>query len=930
MASKRNPYIAGIPVGNQVSFVGREDILRETMRVLEDQNQNAITLFGQRRIGKTSILQYLATHLPKEGDFDAVFFDLEDRAAKPLDQVIIELAKSIAIELGFPTPNLGKDPVSKFRDTWLPQSIEKMKQKARSKKENSIHSLVLLFDEFDVLADPQAGTAAKDFFPYLRSLLSLDRTHLQFIFTLGRNLGDLSQVAISLFKGVPDKRVSLLSKPDTEILIRISENENTLNWNPDAIEKVWSLTNGHPFLTQALCWQIWQNKHENTKNEIPIVDVSDVDNAVNLTLDRNRNALDWLWQGLGPAEKVVAASLAQAGKGVVTQEEIENLLNDSGVVIIIRELREEAPKRLQEWDLIEPADGGYCFRVELLRLWIADRFPLSLVQKELDNVQPAAESFYQGARTLYQANDLKGAKSALIQATGFNPNHRGASELLAEIYIVEGELDKAQSLLENLFRTYPAVARPRLIQVYLSQAEKSSDDEKKLEWYQKVLEISPSQSSAQAAISDIWSSRGEFALKSNNYKDALSAFKKAGNEAKISEVLNAIQELEIQKNLDEILKLESDQQYNEALDLAKKIDKKYKPGSDWGKILERLQTKNRLANSYQQALGAISQGDQQKAINLLLEVLSIQPDYEDAAYQLNKVVAESKKKKSKITSEDQTNKTENDTAEIKSQSISNEAALPGISVPTRKKNPIDFVRFFFWILFAPDQRKKFVEKYGSESELFYTKWIKSTVTILPAFYINIGLLIGEVTTDFISLSSAFMFALTTVMWLILGLSKSKDDEEQNITFGLLSFVLLVAILITPADLRTLLFLFLLTVTASAIGKALVSSNFTNTISALMFAPVFSIILFLVWYVAKIWLTGIIGIIAGVITFFASLLIIGTLSLIIKAVISTINERSSLKSRSSWATFWFFMLHGTLIWIIFFGGLQIIDGYFKTN
>lgn len=58
-----NPYIAGNPVGNSQAFVGREDALREVLHMLRSPNQNAITFCGQRRIGKTSALQFLQARL---------------------------------------------------------------------------------------------------------------------------------------------------------------------------------------------------------------------------------------------------------------------------------------------------------------------------------------------------------------------------------------------------------------------------------------------------------------------------------------------------------------------------------------------------------------------------------------------------------------------------------------------------------------------------------------------------------------------------------------------------------------------------------------------------------------------------------------------------------------------------------------------------
>jgi hypothetical protein len=105
-----------------------------------------------------------------------------------------------------------------------------------------------------------------------------------------------------------------------------------------------------------------------------------VETAAPLALEASRNTLEWLWGGLGPAERVVIAALAQAGDRAVDENELEQILRNSGVRILIRELQ-NAPKILQDWDLIEPAEGGYRFRVELLRHWIVEYRPMNRVQE---------------------------------------------------------------------------------------------------------------------------------------------------------------------------------------------------------------------------------------------------------------------------------------------------------------------------------------------------------------------------------------------------------------------------------------------------------------------------------------------------------------------------------------------------------------------
>ena len=83
MALPLNPYIAGNPVGDSPAFVGRDDVVRDVLRVLRRPQDNAIVLYGQRRIGKTSILQHLRVQLPEEGPYRPVYFDLQYKAAGP-------------------------------------------------------------------------------------------------------------------------------------------------------------------------------------------------------------------------------------------------------------------------------------------------------------------------------------------------------------------------------------------------------------------------------------------------------------------------------------------------------------------------------------------------------------------------------------------------------------------------------------------------------------------------------------------------------------------------------------------------------------------------------------------------------------------------------------------------------------------------------
>lgn len=117
----RNPYIAGKALGDARGFFGREDVFRLVQTALSSSDQNSVVLFGQRRIGQTLILLNLHSRLTSSR-FVPVYFDLMDRARKPLGDVLYELAATIAQELHLPQP--ARDDFDGegrgFRDKFLP------------------------------------------------------------------------------------------------------------------------------------------------------------------------------------------------------------------------------------------------------------------------------------------------------------------------------------------------------------------------------------------------------------------------------------------------------------------------------------------------------------------------------------------------------------------------------------------------------------------------------------------------------------------------------------------------------------------------------------------------------------------------------------------------------------------------------------------
>lgn len=623
-----NPYVAGNPVGGSSAFVGREGLLRDVVRRLSDSQHRAVVLYGQRRVGKTSILQQLMAALATAGTFQPVYFDLQDQARRSLGSVVSDLAHCVAAALGLPAPEPSGDPAQWFAAHWLPGVLETLPDPC---------SLVILFDEFDVLTNTRSDQAAASFFPYLRQLLTDMQGRMRFVFVIGRNIDDLDSIAKSLFKGAPALRVSLLARDEAIALITMSERcDATLSWSPEAVEEALTLTNGHPFLLQHLCFQVWERIHDRDHLDQPTAMADDVAASVSNTLEEARNALSWLWDGLSPAARVIASALAGAGNRSILQDELEELLHESGVRVVMRELR-HAPELLEEWDLIESSAEGYRFRVELLRRWIEKQRPLARIQRELDFVKPLAETLYQAGESYYKVDELDTAAERLREALTSNPNHARAAELLADILIVRQQWPEARELLEQLNANYPALAGPRLVQVLMELTKSVDSEEQQLQWLERVTELQPKHSAADALKRQKWEERGQRLRAAGDLANAITAYQRAGLFDVATQLTAELREQELERELAILANLEEAGTYSSAFELVRKLAERFADLYDWSADLERLERLASLSTLDRRAERALAAGDQKAALSELARIVTIQPTYNNATARLHAI-----------------------------------------------------------------------------------------------------------------------------------------------------------------------------------------------------------------------------------------------------------------------------------------------------
>ena len=508
MSQPVNPYVVGAPMQGERGFFGRQDTLDWVVRGLRNPATSSLVLFGQRRVGKTTLLLQLRRTLPADA-FLPVYFDLQDQATRPLGQVLADLADTVAEQVGLepPDPEALDDRGLFFVRTFLPQIYAVLGKNRRP---------VFLLDEFDVLDEATeeglpATAAAQSFLRFIRRVMTKDSRPV-FVFVVGRRVDDLALDFTAAFKASLVREVWVLGRESAEAMVRQAEapdQNGTLRFTDRAVARVLSLTSGHPYLTQLLCQQVWERAYAGNPTAPPQVDVPEVEAAVPSALEMGDQALAWLWNGLSLAEKVYAAGLAGAvGEGeTITEDRGVQLLTDHAARLRTREVELMAPRDLVRRRVLDlTGEQEHCFAVELFRRWICQSRPLRDVKDELDRVDPLAEELFGLGQEFFRRNQLKAAARYFRDALAANPHHFHARFRLGETLLQLAQTDKAVAELERAYELDREEARSLLTRALVAQArarEAAGDEGGVLVACERALQVFPNERTARKIQSAI-------------------------------------------------------------------------------------------------------------------------------------------------------------------------------------------------------------------------------------------------------------------------------------------------------------------------------------------------------------------------------------------------------------------------------------------
>ncbi|HEX5688925.1 MAG TPA: AAA family ATPase, partial [Roseiflexaceae bacterium] len=327
-----------------------------------------LLLYGQRRMGKTSLLRNLRQLLPSSTVLffvDGEGISVSNDPADFLYGVASSMARSAEQhrQLSVPPPNraqFAQNPFGTFND-WLDE-IE------RALDANGDKIALLAMDEFEAL-DELFGKGRFDGTDVMRLLRNLIQHRPRFkVLLAGSHTLEEFRHWASYLINLQVVKISYLNEHDTIDLIERPVPAFPLRYDPAACRRILDLTRGHPHLVQLLCYEIVELKNQQSLDDRLLVTLGDVEAAIPLALATG----DFFF-----------ADLFNQVEGLGT--EILYFLIDQpdsriDAEAIVQRFGQEALRALElllRRDVIEETADGYRFQVELIRLWFKRYKPLA-------------------------------------------------------------------------------------------------------------------------------------------------------------------------------------------------------------------------------------------------------------------------------------------------------------------------------------------------------------------------------------------------------------------------------------------------------------------------------------------------------------------------------------------------------------------------
>lgn len=373
-----NPYNPGNALKpHDPLFVGRHDLVVQLERALSKESHPTFFLNGERRLGKSSALMQLPYLLGSQ--YIPVFYDMQNPGIfATVPTLMGTIAEGISREMrtrGFPIDVLtykmlhevSSNQSSLGNDALVYHTINQWVQKVESVLHQANRTLLLLFDEFEKFEDAELEGHVR-LAPFLDWLRSLIQYHPSFVFLFSgvhtlNEMGTNTKINwASYFVNVQVLKVTFLKAEEARTLIT-QPTHYVLEYEvfgDEVVDKIIEVTNGHPFLIQALCSALIDNLNMEKRNKVQQEDVTvAIDEVVESWGDTYFRDL---WDRTNPNQRICLFALKKLKRGTV-----QKLMLQSGMS---EKVTKDTLQVLQKRSLVVQENGRYRISTLLLEKWM--------------------------------------------------------------------------------------------------------------------------------------------------------------------------------------------------------------------------------------------------------------------------------------------------------------------------------------------------------------------------------------------------------------------------------------------------------------------------------------------------------------------------------------------------------------------------------
>lgn len=360
-----NPYVIGIPLTeHQEIFVGRSDVSERIERLLLDRRRPPLLLYGQRRTGKTSLLNNLGRLLPST--IIPLFVDLQGPAslAKDYEGFLYNIGRAMITsakrhrELMFPPLTralLQADPFTAF-DEWL-DAVEQCL--------TTEQTLLLSLDEFSALdhALDKGNLDEASVLGMFRHIIQ-HRPRFKLLLSGSHTLDEFERWASYLIN-VQTVHLSYLQAEEALQLIEQPVKNFELRYTYEATQRIMEVTRCHPALIQLVCAEMVSLKNKQNIVERRLAQVEDVEAAIPGALQHGRFFFADIANNQVNEQdlKILRYLAAQGENAIMSLDALSQACQLSTTEC------ETTLTNLLRRELVEPLGGGYRFQIELARRW---------------------------------------------------------------------------------------------------------------------------------------------------------------------------------------------------------------------------------------------------------------------------------------------------------------------------------------------------------------------------------------------------------------------------------------------------------------------------------------------------------------------------------------------------------------------------------